>query len=195
MNVVIGSQSDVPDVGDPIVSPWMQDTAKKIVHVFASTAARDAWVSPPDGAICQAPAGKFYNRIGGAWVAMQTRTDSGWQSGGIGQIGTGGTYDLLTVGQGVTFDHPTRVAVQVVYEWGFGPGDINAGPFDIFRFSDNTVRPTQSPVVCKASTWQYTPLSWGWSVPTGQQWGFKVRATAPANTYLNVAATWTVQHD
>lgn len=70
MTKVIGSQNDVPDIGDPIVSPWYQDTARKIVHVFTTTTARDAWVSPPDGAVCEAPAGVWWNRVAGVWVPL-----------------------------------------------------------------------------------------------------------------------------
>ena len=51
MTVVIGSQTDVPDTGDPIVSPWYQDTARKLVHQFANVTARDAWTTRPEGAV------------------------------------------------------------------------------------------------------------------------------------------------
>jgi hypothetical protein len=71
MTKVIGSQSDVPDVGDPIVSPWHQDTARKIVHPFPSVAARDAWASPPEGARCYVEATKRdYRRVGGVWESI-----------------------------------------------------------------------------------------------------------------------------
>jgi hypothetical protein len=52
MTITIGSQTNVPDPGSPITSPWAQDTARKLVHTFANAAARDAWASPPDGAMC-----------------------------------------------------------------------------------------------------------------------------------------------
>jgi len=42
------------------------------VVVFPNTAARDTWLSPPDGAVCQAPAGVWWNRVGGAWARMVT---------------------------------------------------------------------------------------------------------------------------
>jgi hypothetical protein len=87
MTVVIGSQTDVPAPGDPIVSPWHQDTSRKLVHVFASTAARDAWVSPPNGAVCEAPAGTWYNRVAGAWVPMAGYIRSGSAPAGDAPIG------------------------------------------------------------------------------------------------------------
>ena len=37
MPITIGSQTDVPATGDPIVSPWYQDTATKLVHHFATS--------------------------------------------------------------------------------------------------------------------------------------------------------------
>jgi hypothetical protein len=50
MPITVGSQTDVPATGDPIVSPWYQDTATKVVHRFATVAARDAWTTRPEGA-------------------------------------------------------------------------------------------------------------------------------------------------
>lgn len=68
MTVVIGSQSNVPDVGDPITSPWHQDTATKIVHRFASLAAANAWTTAPDGAVCiTTDTATSWKRIGGVW--------------------------------------------------------------------------------------------------------------------------------
>lgn len=51
MTLVIGSQTNVPDTGDPITSPWPQDTAKKLVHAFADVTARGAWSTRPEGAV------------------------------------------------------------------------------------------------------------------------------------------------
>ena len=52
---------------------WQKDTtgwfAVHGVRTFASIAERDSrWLNPPDGSICQAPAGTEYHRIGGVWV-------------------------------------------------------------------------------------------------------------------------------
>ena len=71
MTRVIGSQSDVPDIGDPIVSPWYQDTAKKIVHTFATSTARDAWTDPPNGAVCvTVDTSVAWIRKAGVWVIL-----------------------------------------------------------------------------------------------------------------------------
>jgi hypothetical protein len=81
MTVVIGSQNDVPDIGDPIVSPWYQDTARKIVHQFASTTARDAWTNPPNGAMCvTTDTGTTWLRRGGVWQIPGPRLYTGTAS-------------------------------------------------------------------------------------------------------------------
>ena len=67
MTVQIGSQSDVPATGDPIVSPWYQDTSRKLVHQFASRSALDAWSTAADGSMGVIPPGIPYIRRGGAW--------------------------------------------------------------------------------------------------------------------------------
>jgi hypothetical protein len=51
MTITIGSQTNVPDPGAPITSPWAQDTARKLVHTFTNAAARDAWTTRPEGAM------------------------------------------------------------------------------------------------------------------------------------------------
>jgi hypothetical protein len=88
MTRVIGSQSDVPDVGDPIVSPWHQSTANKLVHPFATTTARDAWTSPPNGAVCvTTDTNTTWRRQTGVWVEdlkvfakVQTVTTDGFSN-------------------------------------------------------------------------------------------------------------------
>lgn len=66
MTVQIGSQSDVPAPGDPIVSPWYQDTSRKLVHQFASKSALDAWAAA-DGSVGMIPPGILYVRRSGVW--------------------------------------------------------------------------------------------------------------------------------
>lgn len=51
MTITIGSQTNVPDPGSPITSPWPQDTARKLVHQFATVALRNAWGTRPQGAM------------------------------------------------------------------------------------------------------------------------------------------------
>jgi len=95
MTKVIGSQPDVPDVGDPIVSPWYQDTAKKIVHTFANAGARDAWVSPPNGAHAHTlDTAADWIRVAGAWVYAGPRAWEGADLvGGQGvAVGSWGNY-------------------------------------------------------------------------------------------------------
>jgi hypothetical protein len=51
---------------------WEKDEigwfSRNDVRVFASTTERDSrWVNPPNGSICQAPAGVEFRRISGAW--------------------------------------------------------------------------------------------------------------------------------
>lgn len=73
MTVTIGSQTNVPSPGSAILSPWAQDTARKICHQFASIAARDGWTSPPDGAICSTGTGagvQLWQRRATAWVEI-----------------------------------------------------------------------------------------------------------------------------
>jgi hypothetical protein len=68
MSQVIGSQTNVPEPGDPIASPWPQDTAKKIVHTFADTTARGAWSTRPEGAVAYTRADDaFAVWTGAAW--------------------------------------------------------------------------------------------------------------------------------
>jgi hypothetical protein len=77
MTVTIGSQTAVPSPGSPIASPWAQDTARKLVHQFASIAARDAWVSPPDGAMAYTQAtNQLFVRKDAAWVEIAAIDDA-----------------------------------------------------------------------------------------------------------------------
>lgn len=197
MPTTIGSQTNVPAPGDPITSPWHQDTAKKIVHVFASIAARDAWAAPPNGAVCQAPAGTWYNRISGAWVRMAARRDDGWARAAPANYAASGLYDLITpLANGTTFDHPVRVYVQANASWGYG-GVPTQAAFDIWRFVDNTVSPTSPPNYwAQTAMWESSSWSWGWAVAAGQQAGFKIRANAiTVPLYMGVDVLWWVQHD
>ena len=70
MPVQIGSQSDVPDSGDPILSPWYQSTSTMLRHIFASKAALDAqWATAPNGAHAWCIAeNAMYNRVAGTWI-------------------------------------------------------------------------------------------------------------------------------
>jgi hypothetical protein len=76
MTVTIGSQTNVPDPGAPITSPWAQDTARKLVHTFANAAARDAWSTRPDGAMAvTTDTDRLYLFTGTAWVEIPNVTD------------------------------------------------------------------------------------------------------------------------
>jgi hypothetical protein len=76
MTTTIGSQTNVPDPGSPITSPWAQDTARKIVHTFANVAARDAWSTRPDGAMCvTTDTDTLWLWNGTAWSAVARQSD------------------------------------------------------------------------------------------------------------------------
>ena len=71
MPITVGSQTDVPGSGDPIVSPWYQDTATKVVHRFATEAARNAWTTRPEGAVAYTlDTNTFAMWTGATWVAL-----------------------------------------------------------------------------------------------------------------------------
>jgi hypothetical protein len=64
-----------PPSGSPIQSVWGTAVSEHVIQRFVNTADRDAkWTSPPDGAVCEAPVGVFFNRQAGAWVEMSTQT-------------------------------------------------------------------------------------------------------------------------
>ena len=74
MPITVGSQTDVPATGDPIVSPWYQDTATKIVHRFATVAARNAWTTRPAGAMAFTDDDNAVSMWNGtAWVTISDK--------------------------------------------------------------------------------------------------------------------------
>jgi hypothetical protein len=78
MPITIGSQTNVPDPGSPIASPWSQDTARKLVHTFANVTARDAWLSPPDGAMAvTVDTDQLWQRKGAVWVELLAADTTG----------------------------------------------------------------------------------------------------------------------
>jgi hypothetical protein len=89
MTTTIGSQANVPDPGSPITSPWAQDTARKIVHTFPNVATRDAWASPPDGAMCvTTDTDTLWQRKNAVWAQIAASSDlaaltadTGWLDG------------------------------------------------------------------------------------------------------------------
>lgn len=175
MTKVIGSQTDVPDIGDPIVSPWAQDTAKKIVHTFASTTARDAWADPPEGAFCEAPVGAFWYRLGGVWRLISAEVDSGYRSMSLPPIQGIGVYDMLDVSLG-GHPRPVKTYVDLVVYAGFTSIDMVVG-VDVVEFTTgNTVHQTSGTRVwAQGSNYYPVPLHVGWNVPPGQDMGFQVR--------------------
>jgi hypothetical protein len=189
---VIGSQNNVPDIGDPITSPWHQDTARKIVHVFATTAARDAWISPPDGAVCQAPPGAWWNRVGGVWVRMSTLYDSGFNAVSAVAYTTVGVRDLLTFTiPPVAF--PTLMMTHVAVSWG---GDVSVvrNKVDHIRLVDGTITGPGAIATTAAGLWMAAPVIASWSVAANADPSYKVRITVDQFTgtaYVTAQSSWT----
>jgi len=145
----------------------------------------------------------------GTFPTVQARLDAtkvvdfGWVTGGVGSQTAGGLYDLVFVDQGQTKTFPCRIYLQANFQFGFG----GAGPcrcgFDIFRFLDNTTNnqigaANASPA---AAVWSTVSQNWGWSVPAGSQYGFKLRSNlldtgAPGgNCYMGASALYWLVHD
>lgn len=58
--------------GAIIQASWGNQIRDRSNQIFATTAERDQqWAAPPDGAVCQAPVGTWWNRVAGVWVSMQ----------------------------------------------------------------------------------------------------------------------------
>ena len=104
MTVVIGSQTDVPATGDPIVSPWYQDTARKLVHQFASVAARNAWTTRPEGAMAwTADENRIAVWTGAAWSYLQHEGLAVLKAGDVmsGNLQVGGPATTPNAGAGL----------------------------------------------------------------------------------------------
>jgi hypothetical protein len=122
MTVTIGSQTNVPDPGSPILSPWAQDTAKKLVHTFPNSTARDAWTSPPDGAMCvTVNDDNLWQRKNGVWVDIVTVDDTGWVA------------CTLNTGHGGSANN-RRQAGMVTVNWSVSRTAAVASPTDITPF-------------------------------------------------------------
>jgi hypothetical protein len=68
--ITIGELTDVPAFDSPIASPWAQETSRRIVHRFATTAERDSKypaATAGAGAVC-AVAGDLYRSTGTRWI-------------------------------------------------------------------------------------------------------------------------------
>jgi hypothetical protein len=196
MPVVIGSQSDVPNAGDPIVSPWYQDTAKKIVHVFSTTTARDAWVSPPDGAVCEAPAGVFFKRVAGLWAPLVPAAGD-FQHPGNTTYGTG-LYDLGTTTLG-PYTYPVQMSVTVAVYFGAATGVVTAITY-LTRLSDGATRQPGNGGFfdAPANRWMSAPNNWTWNVNAGQSASFKTQVNfitiASGQASANAVGTYRIQH-
>ncbi|HEY2332640.1 MAG TPA: hypothetical protein VGH94_12045 [Acidimicrobiales bacterium] len=192
MTKVIGSQTDVPDIGDPIVSPWYQDTAKKIVHVFATTTARDAWVSPPDGAVCEAPAGYWWHRVGGVWAPMARQVDGGFNAISNQTFTTIGIRDLLTFTiPAVGF--PTLMTMQAAVGYASDSSAVKGNP-EMQRMSDGGVVGMGATTTQGTTSWGATPLVWSWAVGAGADPSYKLRITLDQFTgvaYVTAQSSWT----
>jgi hypothetical protein len=102
MPITIGSQTDVPDAGDPIVSPWYQDTAKKLVHHFPSIAARNGWTTRPAGAMAvTTDTDQLWMWDGAAWIEY-ARADKALSDTGLVSLtlsaGWGGVLTMRRYG-------------------------------------------------------------------------------------------------
>jgi len=70
--IQIGELTDVPAFNSPIASPWAQEVSRRVVHRFASTAARDAAYpanTAGQGAMCEVVT-TLYISDGVKWVDL-----------------------------------------------------------------------------------------------------------------------------
>ena len=196
MTVVIGSQTNVPATGDPILSPWHQDTARKIVHVFASTTARDAWIAPPNGAVCQAPPGRWWTYLTGTgWNLMSVGVETGRGSYPQTLRPAPGAADLITVIDGTTRPYPVQMQALAVVTFGFGSGTFAKAACDIYRLNDSTASGTLSMIhQTPAGISQDMSALWGWTVAAGGDLGYRVRFNGTdfsgGNCYVSAFTTW-----
>jgi hypothetical protein len=103
--VTIGELTNVPAPGSPIQSAWAQSATNRILHRFATIAARDAgFTSPAEGTQCIVTATKRrYISRGGAWsidgwYAQAGRVGGQWSIGGAGQLIPNGALTAITWG-------------------------------------------------------------------------------------------------
>jgi hypothetical protein len=68
--ITVGELVDVPAPGSAIASAWAQEVSNRIVHRFATIAARDAWAAA-NGSLCFTTEGtQLWRRAAGAWVPV-----------------------------------------------------------------------------------------------------------------------------
>lgn len=78
--ITIGDLTNVPAPGSPIAAQWAQDASTRVVHVFASKAAIDAWTTAPNGCYAHdTGTGVLWYRIAGVWSQFTP-----WHATGIG---------------------------------------------------------------------------------------------------------------
>jgi hypothetical protein len=71
--ITIGELVDVPAPGSPIASAWSQEVSARIVHRFATTAARDAAypaAAAAAGAMCETAGGTLWLSSGSVWLPV-----------------------------------------------------------------------------------------------------------------------------
>ena len=91
MTKAIGQLTDTPDTGDPILSPWYQEAATYMRHIYPTKAALDTWTDAPNGAEAWVTdKGRQYTRFPGLWypvnavLADKFHTGSGPINSGTG---------------------------------------------------------------------------------------------------------------
>lgn len=130
MTITIGSQTNVPSAGSAIVSPWAQDTARKIVHKFNNNADRDGWTAPPNGSMAVTlDTNTLWQYRGTTWTAIDSRPAADARYDAKYLPLTGGTVDAgdLIVGN----DPNTGRGVKITAGTGAdlrGRVAITAGP-------------------------------------------------------------------
>jgi hypothetical protein len=190
MTKVIGSQTDVPDVGDPIVSPWYQDTSTKLVHRFASLAALNAWTTAPAGAHAYTTdTSTAYVWMGGMWrtntprgllgFAMATADQTGIQTAPVDIAGM--SVGPLTIPSG----RYIRVEAQVgIYK---GAGDTGGwGLLTICR-ADNSILVGRNQMLASA---MYSTVTAIWLANGTLSGSVTIKARMQTNvSYINTSAT------
>ncbi len=115
--ITIGELVDVPAYDSPIASPWAQETTRRIVHRFASTAERDAKYPAAGagvGAMCEVAA-TLYISDGTRWVGGHYGMSAPYNTGV--PVGTLSWWQITgwvpTTADGFSFD-PSGNIIQTI---------------------------------------------------------------------------------
>lgn len=180
--VTIGELNDVPSPGSPIASQWSQEVTRRILHRFATVAARDAAypaATAAAGAICVTlDTGFVWTVRGGIWCPVAGTVVAGG-SAGIPDINTlTGLFDVYQFGT-VSFPYPVRItAVSALYLG--GSGGLASAYSDIKRNDTAAVVGGGQAVQAPAGLYATAPLSVVWTIPAGNTATGTVRISVTA---------------